>query len=302
MSTLKHRYLDLAAMEALRHVRLRPRGAAEGTFAGPHKSHYRGTAVEFADYREYTPGDDIRLVDWKVFARTDRHYVRLYDAERNLLTYLVVDKSGSMDFTGAVTRTPSKLEYASRLAAALGYLVVREGDEVGLSLTDTALHSHLPAGASWPHLNRVLDTLGRARAEGRTDLGACLDQVFTRIKRRGVLVVLSDFLDTSPQFWKAIDLFRRSRFDVMFFHVAHPEELDLPAVAAARFLETEGLPGHFNAEPDAIRALYRRRFDAFLSETKAGCVARGCDWYLAKTSDDPYGFLRNCFLERENTR
>src|SRR6266704_5889803 len=109
MASLHHRFLDLAAMEALRHVRLTPRAAAEGTFAGPHKSHYRGTAVEFADYREYTDSDDIRLVDWKVFARTDRHYVRLYDAERNLLTYLVVDKSASMDFSGAIERTLSKL-------------------------------------------------------------------------------------------------------------------------------------------------------------------------------------------------
>src|ERR1043166_1954514 len=108
-------------MEALRQVRLRPRGAAEGAFAGPHKSPYRGTAVEFADYREYSPGDDIRLVDWKVFARSDRHYVRLFDAERNLLTYLVLDKSASMDFSGAVARTPGKLEYGARLAAALGY-------------------------------------------------------------------------------------------------------------------------------------------------------------------------------------
>jgi len=139
MPTLAHPYLDLAGMEALRHVRLRPRGEAEGTFAGPHKSHFRGTAVEFADYREYAPVDDIRLVDWKVFARTDRHYVRLYDAERNLLTYLVVDKSGSMGYSGAVQTTRSKLEHASRLAAALGYLVVREGDEVGLSLADTCL-------------------------------------------------------------------------------------------------------------------------------------------------------------------
>jgi uncharacterized protein (DUF58 family) len=299
MTPLSHPYLDLAAMEALRHVRLRPRGAAEGTFAGPHKSHYRGTAVEFADYREYTPGDDIRLVDWKVFARTDRHYVRLYDAERNLLTYLVVDKSGSMDFAGAAVTTPRKLEHAARLAAALGYLVLREGDEVGLSLADAALHRHLPPGASWPHLNRVLDALIRARAEGRTDLGACLDQIFPRIKRRGVLMILSDFLDPSPGFWKAIDLFRRSRFDVIFFHIAHPEELELPDVAAARFVETEGWPGHFNAEPDAIRALYRRRFAAFLSETSANCRARGCDWYLAKTSDNPYDFLRHCFLERD---
>lgn len=299
MATLTHRYLDLAGMEALRHVRLRPRGEAEGTFAGPHKSHFRGTAVEFADYRQYAPGDDIRLVDWKVFARTDRHYVRLYDAERNLLTYLVVDKSGSMDFAGAVQTTASKLEHASRLAAALGYLVVREGDEVGLSLADTGLNAHLPPATSWAHLNRILDSLGSARAEGQTDLGSCLEQVFARIKRRGVLVVFSDFLDVSAEFWKRIDLFRRSRFDIILFHVVHPEELDLPDVAAARFFETEGGRRHFNAEPDAVRALYRRRFDAFLQEIKASGKARGCDWFLAKTSDDPYRFLRDCFLERE---
>lgn len=301
MATLQHPYLDLSAMEALRNVRLRPRGTAEGTFAGPHKSNYRGTAVEFADYREYSPGDDIRLVDWKVFARTDRHYVRLYDAERNLLTYLVVDKSGSMDFSGAVVRTPAKLEHACRLAAALGYLVVREGDELGLSLADNTLHGHLPAAASWSQLNRVLDQLGRARSEGRTDLGACLEQVFAQTKRRGVLTLFSDFLDADARFWKAIDLFRRSRFDVMLFHIVHPEELELPAVISARFTETEGT-GYFNAEPAAVAELYRRRFDAFLLEIKANCQARGCDWYLAKTSDEPYGFLRNCFLARENTR
>lgn len=299
MPALAHPYLDLAGMEALRHVRLRPRGEAEGTFAGPHKSHFRGTAVEFADYREYSPGDDIRLVDWKVFARTDRHYVRLYDAERNLLTYLVVDKSGSMEFGGAVQTTVSKLEHASRLAAALGYLVVREGDEVGLSLADTALHTHLPPSASWAHLNRILDSLGRAQPEGQTDLASCLEQVFARIKRRGVLVVFSDFLDVSREFWKRIDLFRRSRFDIILFQVIHPEELDLPDLAAARFLETEGGRGHFNAEPDAVRALYRRRFEAFLQEIKAGCQARGCDWFLANTAENPYAFLRNCFLARE---
>lgn len=288
-------------MEALRRVRLTPRGAAEGTFAGPHKSHYRGTAVEFADYREYSPGDDIRLVDWKVFARTDRHYVRLYDAERNLLTYLVVDKSGSMEFSGAAIRTPSKLEHAARLAAAMGYLVLREGDEVGLSLADDQLHTHLPAAASWAQMNRVLDILERARPRGRTDLGACLQQIYARIKRRGVLAIFSDFLDADAAFWKAVDLFRRSRFDVMLFQIVHPEELELPEVVSARFVETEG-PGWFNAEPDVVRSLYRRRFDRFLSEIKANSQARGSDWYLAGTSDDPCRFLRNWFLAREKTR
>lgn len=288
-------------MEALRTIRLTPRGAAEGTFAGPHKSHFRGTAVEFADYREYSPGDDIRLVDWKVFARTDRHYVRLYDAERNLLTYLVVDKSGSMEFSGAAVSTHSKLEHAARLAAAMGYLVLREGDEVGLSLADDQLHSHLPAGASWAQMNRVLDNLERARPQGRTDLGACLEQVFARTKRRGVLAVFSDFLDAGPAFWKSVDLFRRSRFDVMLFQIVHPEELELPEVVSARFVETEG-SGWFNAEPDVVRSLYRRRFERFLAEMKGNCQARGSDWYLARTSDNPCRFLRNCFLTREKTR
>lgn len=299
MANLAHRYLDLSAMEALRHVRLRPRGEAEGTFAGPHKSHFRGTAVEFADYREYSPGDDIRLMDWKVLARTDRHYVRLYDAERNLLTYLVVDKSGSMKYKGAVRQTSPKLEHAARLAAALAYLVVREGDEVGLSLADSRLHSHLPPSSSWAQLQRILDCLEQATAEGTTDLHACLDQIFSRVRRRGVLVIFSDFLDANEDFWKSIDMFRKSRFDVMLFNILHPEELDLPDLLSAKFVETEGGSGQFNAEPASIRALYRQRVEKFISGIKAAARARGCDWFLANTAEDPCIFLRNCFLQRD---
>ena len=296
------RYLDLARMEQLRHVRLRPRGAAEGTFAGPHKSHYRGTAVEFADYREYTDGDDIRQVDWKVFARTDRYYVRLYEAERNLLTYLVLDTSASMEFTGAVRVTESKLSHACRLASALGYLVVREGDEVGLSLADTRVHEHLVPGGSWLQLQRVLDRLEQAQPAGRTDLAQCLQTVYSRVKRRGVLIVLSDFLELDPAFWKSIDIFRRTHFDVMLFQIAQPEELDLPEVLAARFSDPEGDGRPLNAEPDLVRRLYRDRFRAFLTEMQAGCRVRGCDWFLARTDDDPYVFLKRCFLKRERQR
>ena len=152
-----------------------------------------------------------------------------------------------------VIKTRSKLEHAARLAAALGYLVLREGDELGLSLADVQLQSHLPAAASWSHLNRVLDMLGGCRAEGRTDLGACLEQVFPRTKRRGILAVFSDFLDADLRFWKASDLFRRSRFDVMLFQTLHPEEIELPPVLAARFLDPEG-NAQFNAEPDVVRS------------------------------------------------
>ena len=302
MPKFTHPYLDLARMEMLKRVRLTPRGVAEGTFAGPHKSHYRGTAVEFADYREYVDGDDVRQVDWKVYARTDRYYVRLYEAERNLLAYLVLDTSGSMEFAGAARITEKKLEYACRLTAALAYLVVSEGDEVGLSLADERLHEHLPPRSKWSHLATLVETLGNAKAKGRTDLSACRMEVYRRVVRRGVRVGLSDFLDPSPEVWKSIDLFRHSQFDVMLFHIVHPEEIELPDVPMARFRETEGGHGQFNTEPDVVRELYRQRFAAFLSEVEAASKTRGCDWYLARTDTDPYLFLKHCFLAREARR
>lgn len=297
MTGIAHRFLDLANMEILRKVRLRPRGAAEGSFAGPHKSNYRGTAVEFADYREYVPGDDIRLLDWKVLARTDRYYVRLYEAERNLLSYIVMDTSGSMEFEGAVVRTESKLTRACRLAAALSYLVTREGDEVGLSVASDSLHEHLRPRAGFRHLVELLSMLDKTQAKGGTDLGACLEQVYARLTRRGILIILSDFLSPSEGLWKSIDLFRRSQFDVMLFHIVHPEELELPDVPAARFIDSEGTD-QFSAEPDMLRTVYRERMAAFLAEVKGGAVARGCDWYLAGTDVNPYLFLERSFLDR----
>ena len=303
MPGIAHPLLDLSRMEVLRKVRLRPRGAAEGSFAGPHRSNYRGTAVEFADYREYVEGDDIRPLDWKVFARTDRYYVRLYEAERNLLSYIVIDKSGSMEFAGAAVRTESKLERAARLAAAMAYLVVREGDEVGLSLADSGVHEHMTPRSSWTHLGVLLGALSKARPAGETDLGACLEEVYRRVSRRGVLIVLSDLLTPAAGLWKAVDLFRRSKFDVMLFHVVHPEELELPQVPMARFIQTEEEGQlRFEAEPDILRDVYRSRMAAFLNEVKGGARSRGCDWYLARTDADPYVFLERCFLSREQRR
>lgn len=322
MAKFSHPYLDLKKMEALRRVRLVPRGRTEGAFAGPHASHYRGSAVEFADFRDYAEGDDIRQVDWKVYARTDKHYVRLYESERNLLSYLVVDASGSMGYAGEVVRTPSKLEYAARLAAALGYLVVREGDELSLAVAGESVDGFLPPAATWAHLSAVVNRLGDARASGRTDLGRCLMDVYRRIVRRGVLIVLSDFLEALPppeagprrahgnggseatrreeaELWKRIDLFRQSRFDVLLLHVVHPEEIDLPAVPMARFSDPEATgksAASFRAEPAVLREAYRQRFDRHLRTVEAAARSRGCDWVLARTDVDPYALLRRSLM------
>ena len=140
MKQVEHPLLDLAAMEALRRVGIAPKGLTEGSYTGPHRSRYRGTSVDFADYRHYTQGDDIRLVDWKAYARSDRHYIRLFESERNLVVLMVVDTSASMAYEGMENKTLSKLDYAARIAAVLGYLAVRDGNEAGLSLADESVH------------------------------------------------------------------------------------------------------------------------------------------------------------------
>lgn len=296
MSVFNHPYLDPSRMERLRRLRIKPGGTAEGSHAGPHRSNYNGSAVEFADYRNYTNGDDIRLVDWKVYGRTDRYYVRLYEEERNMLTYLVTDTSGSMEFKGVEHQTRSKLEHAGYLAAALAFLIIDAGDEAGLSLAGDKLHNHTAPAAGIPHLAGLVDELAGSEAKGKTDLGACLRQLHQRAGRRGIVMILSDFLDPSPSFWQAVELFRRSRFDLFLFHIVHPEELELPNVPLARFTETEGGLGVFNTEPDEVRDLYRERFARFLKQTEAGARQRGCNWYLTRTDGDPIKLLEQCFL------
>ena len=144
------RLLDSESLGRLQRLELIARGVVEGFVPGKHRSPYKGFSVEFAEHRQYVPGDDIADLDWRVLARSDRYYVRLFEAERNLLSYLVVDTSGSMAYRGEVVQTDSKLVYASRLAAAIGYLVIREGDEVGLSLATNRIHDHEMPRGTWP--------------------------------------------------------------------------------------------------------------------------------------------------------
>lgn len=298
MGEFRHHLLDLSRMEMLRKTRLKPRSRAHGAFSGRHESRYRGTSVEFADYRDYAVGDDIRQIDWKVYARSDKHYVRLYEAERNFLSYMLVDVSGSMAYEGTLTPTVSKLEYAARLAAALGYIVIREGDQAGMSLAGEKIVDYLPPRSGWPHLSALVDSLAGAKATGLTSLEDSLSDLYNRISRRGTLLIFSDFLNSGDGFWNKIDLFRRSQFDIILFHIVHPEELELPDLPAARFVDPEAGGGHFRAEPEEIRTLYKQRFEKHLKLIEAGCSSRGCEWFLGRTDNDAYLFLKQCFLER----
>lgn len=296
MIAVNHPYLDLAALESLRRVGITPRNLTEGTWSGPYTSRYRGTSVEFADYRNYVDGDDIRLVDWKVYARSDRHYIRLFEAERNLVAYAAVDTSRSMAYGGAAKKTFSKLEYTCRLAAALGYIIVRDGNAVGLALGADTTENYAAPTNKFVHLSHILDMLLQAEARGKTDLGAFLETLFARVRRRGVLMVFSDFLDENLSMWRMINQYRKSNFDVMLFQVLHPEELDLPDLRSVRFVDSENAGTRCRVDVPAVRDLYRKRIAAFLNKIKENAAIRGCDYFLVRTDQDPYHFIKQCFF------
>lgn len=295
MIAFNHPYLDLAALESLRRVGITPRNLTEGTWAGPYTSRYRGTSVEFADYRDYVDGDDIRLLDWKVYARNDRHYIRLFEAERNLVAYAAVDTSRSMAYGGAVKKTFSKLEYTCRLAAALGYIIVRDGNAIGLALGAASTENYAVPTNKFAHLSHILDMLLQAEARGKTDLGVFLETMFSRVRRRGMLMIFSDFFDENLSLWRLINQYRRSNFDVMLFHVLHPEELDLPDLSSVRFVDLENTKTRFRVDVRTVRGVYRKRIAAFLKKIKENAAIRGCDYFLVRTDQNPYHFIKQCF-------
>ncbi len=297
-NSLDHPLLDLSKMELLRRIHIQPRSLAEGTYAGPHKSNYRGTSVEFSDYRNYVDGDDIRLLDWKAYARTDRYYIRLYESERNLLSYLMIDTSGSMGYSGTVNQTDSKLKHACRLAAALGYLTIREGDEAGLTLGGQTVDTHLNPGRSFTHLAKMLEIMNSAKASGKSDLAKCLDSVYSRIRRRGILMLFSDFLVDLDKLFATINLFKRSFFEVILFHIVHPEEIDFIPLDSIKCFDPETDNQGLTVEPDAVGDLYIRKFQLFLSQIETLAQGHGCSWYLTRTDKDLYQFLKQSLMEK----
>jgi len=264
----------------------------EGFYAGRHRSPYHDFSAEFADYRQYVPGDEIRAVDWKAVARTDRLYVKLFRKETDMSAYLLVDKSASMDFRGEAG--VSKYEYCAYLTAAISYLMLQQGDRPGLSFCDDALRGYLPPRGTLTHLNGLMQNLERTRPGGPTSVVTALQTLFPLARRRGLLIVLSDFLEEPADLFHALGMFLHRGFTVLLFHVLTDEELYLPDTGAARFTDPEG-PGALNAEPEAIRAAYRAELQGHLDTLREGAKARRIHYDLLSTST-PYPRALSAYL------
>lgn len=283
------KHLSPAELSGLRNMLFAARVIVEGAYAGRHRSPYKGSAAEFVDYREYHPGDEIRMIDWKAYARTDRHFIKLFQRETDMSCCIALDRSASMGYGGPAfrsffpTREVSKLEYGSYLAAALAYLLVKQGDRVGLTLFDEAITTHIPAASTFPHLYAVLNALEELKPGRKTSVARALQDIYALQKRRGMLIVISDLLDDPPSVFRALDMFRHRRFEVILFHVLHRYELLLPPLDNVNFVDAES--GEvLTARPGDIASSYERELGSFLENIATCAGARGFHYHRISTA------------------
>ncbi len=274
------RFLDPAIVARLGTIDLKARTIVEGFLTGLHRSPYKGFSVEFAEYRQYLPGDDLATLDWKVFARSDRHFVKKYEEETNLTCHLLLDVSRSMGYgSGPIT----KLQYGSYLTGALAYLMHRQRDAFGLIAFDDRIASLLPASARAGHLRAVLLALERMPLGARTNVAKPLHDLAAAVRKRGLVVLVSDLLDEPQAVLDGLKHFRYRGTDVVVFHVLDPYELRFPFEQAARFRDME-TADEVLAVPSAVRAGYLERMQEMIAHYKRELGLVGIDYCLLDTS------------------
>lgn len=291
---MANRYLDPGGLARVGRMELTARQAVEGFLTGRHRSPYHGFSVEYLDHRAYTPGDELRTLDWRILARNDKYFVKLFEDETNLRAYILLDCSNSMNFRSGEV---SKLEYGSYLAAALTYLLLKQNDAVGLTLFDSDIRQHLPAKARPTQFRRVLDLLEKAQPGEETNVGAVLHRVAERIKRRGLVIVISDLIDNEAAIAHGLQHFRHDHHEVLVFHIMDDAELTFPFDRLTRFKDMEGA-GRLTANPKSLRASYLARINAFTDRVKKDCLERRISYNLANTNQPYDVFLAACLDKR----
>jgi uncharacterized protein (DUF58 family) len=283
--------LDPQVLNRLMAQPLMARFPMEGSISGHHRSPHRGSSVEFAEYRNYVPGDDIRRLDWRVFGRTDRFYLKEFEAETNLRCYLVIDCSGSMRFG---MKHGTKLDYARRLAATLAYLVIHQGDAAGLLCTGEKEDSEIPPRRTPTHLQLITDTLLKTEAAGGTKLAPALHDLAEKIRPRGLVVVISDLFHDPEEMLGAFQHLRFRKHDLAVFHLLDQAEIRFEFDRPVRFVDLEST-GSIVTEPSIIREQYLSELNRFLNRIQAGCREFKAD-YRRVTTDQPYERVLADFL------
>jgi len=274
------KFLDPATVSKLAGMELKARLVVEGFIVGLHKSPYHGFSVEFAEHRQYMPGDDIRHVDWKVYGKSDRFYIKQFEEETNLRGYILLDASASM---GYKSDGISKLEYGSYLAAALSYLMLRQQDSPGLLVYDEKVRSYVPPRGTRSHINNILKELNHITPSEKTDAASSFHELADRIKRRGLIVVISDLFDNPQKMLTGLKHFRHKKHEVIVFQILDPYERNFDYKAEARFRDME-TGQMLLTNPHQIRKEYIERLNDFVETFSRSCRESLIDYHLLDTS------------------
>ena len=294
---LRRDYLNQQVLERLSTLQLHARLPMIGSVSGKHRSPIRGSSLEFAEYRKYVPGDDTRRLDWRAYARNDRYYIKEFEADTNLRMCLVVDTSGSMDFTDNGTGEEaglSKLDYARRVAGTLAYIAALQGDAVGLYCAGEAFHIEIPPKRSATHLSVVLDELGTMEASGETGLADILHETAERIPQRALIIVISDLFIDPQVVRNCFDHLRFRKHDVAVFHLMEQNELDFEFDRPMRFIDMEG-GEPILADPTVIGTQYRRAMQMYLENMDEVVRDTEVDYHRIYIHED-YGDVLARFL------
>ena len=292
------RFLDPAVIGRLGSMELKARTVVEGFLSGLHRSPYKGFSVEFAEYRQYLPGDDLSTLDWKVYARTDRHYVKKFEEETNLECHLLLDVSASMSYRGGAAM--SKIEYGSVLAASLASLINRQRDASGLIQFDEKITARLPASARPGHLHAILLALEKIVPGARSTVGRPLHQLADALGKRSLVVVISDLLDDPDRVVKGLKHLRFRGTDVIVFQLLDPHELQFPFTGASRFIDLESAD-EVTAEAARVRGGYLEAMAGLRALYEKELRGAGIDFLTLDTSK-PLDFALLAYLDARSRR
>jgi uncharacterized protein (DUF58 family) len=289
---------DPSSLARYGHLTLVARNLVEGFLTGVHKSPYKGFSVEFAEHRQYYPGDEIRHIDWRAYGKTDRYYIKEYEEETNLKAHLLVDASGSMAYSG---RTHSKFQYAQYIAASLAYLMLHQRDAVGLGTHDNRLRRLLAPRSTSKHLLTLLRALEETQPGGETAMAPLWHQLAGQFKQRGLVIILSDCFEQVGPLLRALQHFRHRRHEVIVFHILAPEEIEFPFKRMTQFRNLEVSGHRLLVDPQRLRKEYQENFQRFCQELRDAAGRAQVDYHQMRT-DEPVDRALGIYLSKRQRR
>ena len=293
--TEHYKYFDAINLKKLRNMNLVARYLVEGFISGLHRSPHKGFSVEFAEYKKYVLGDDVRRIDWKVFSKTKKLYIKEYQEETNLRCYILLDISASMSYgSGEVT----KLEYASFLASALSYLMIKQNDSVGLTLFSEGIKRFITPKSSAAQLKTILIELEKVRPTDRTDISRAFHSIANKIRRRGMIIIISDFYDDPEKVMKALKHFRHKQHEVLVFHILDRNEVDFPFDGLINFRDLE-TGENVQLYAQALREEYRKKLEGFVLDYRRSCSDSNIEYVMVNTQT-PYDVMLASYLAKRS--